>query len=678
MHPNIIDWRITANCNQSCLYCYATDYVDGGITSDAISDEAIIEKILQLGCDIVCISGGEPLLDEGGERAFRIIKALKEQGINIFLSTNGTNYMQLEEKYGISKYLSKLSLPIDGYDYESSKKNGHVGSFQYVKAILEHFNAEFHRGNRIPNIKISTVVTRNNINTYEYWENLCKFINSYPIVKLWKIYDFVPENRGKTNKEQLSYTQDKFDMLSAKIAKLEAQYSIPIEKVIRNSRSQIYFIIRPDGGVVIPKDKDDETEELVIGNLLSDSTQEILTRWCENIKSEICTLYSNGRTIPDGRRYYEAPISRAILEEIAKDENKNNLYSVEKVIKIVSQCLNTSEQEIRTTLNSLTFGRNPIIREIIPIINLPKLGLQDFLINLVFNEAAGFTADEIADAICSNPSVGWCAHYKLLSTKETDDESRLDSKIVFRISIFASNVHECNNQLNVILAPIRSAYMSKSIDYVPEQYVAYDRALTIEKDLLDGRHIAYNQQDELKLSRQEETTLVAMSTFRCANGLCFENLLARLQSDEFSRDWRGRNVSAQLHDAIDSLRMKQIINMFQLVTNDKKRGYNTFLVIYDLHPIHGESEQELVESFKQYVEGISGVTHYNVLNLGDWNIDVEIRVRSRGEFAQIISKIDEKFGNEIWKKQYMELINEFRFTLLIPVVVEAIKRIGGK
>lgn len=678
MRPKIIDWRITANCNQHCSYCYATDYADSGITYDAGKEKKIIDKISQIGCEAVCISGGEPLLDENGERAFRIIKVLKEKGINIFLSTNGTNFLRLEEKYGISRYLSKLSLPLDGYDDESSKENGHAGSFQYVKAILEHLNTEFHSGKRIPNIKVSTVVTRNNINNNDYWENLCKFINSYPIIKLWKIYDFVPENRGKANREKLSYSSEEFDRLSAEIGKLETSYSIPIEKIRRNSRSQVYFIVRPDGSVIVPIDRYDETDELVIGSLLSNSTEEILSNWSANIKSEICSLYSDGRTIPDESRYHEGKITRVILEEIAKEENKNNLFSIETIIKCVSLSLHKSEQEVRDTLNSLMLGENPVIKEIIPIINLPKLGLQDFLINLVFNEAAGFTAEQIADVICSNPSVGWCARYKILDPKDADKESDYNNKIVFRISIFAPSFHDCNNYLNVIIAPIRSAYVSKSIDYVPEQYVAYDRALNIEKELLDGRHIAFLQQAGLRLSRQEETALIAMSAFRCANKLCFENLLIRLQNDEFSRDWKGKNITTQLRSVIDSLREKQIINMFQLVTNDKKRGYYTFLVIYDLHPMRGESEQELISNFKQYIESISGVTHYNVLNLSDWDIDVEIRVRTRGELSQIISKIDEKFGEEIRDKQYMELIKEYRFTLLIPVVIDAIKRIGGK
>ena len=678
MIPQIVDWRITANCNQNCLYCYATDYADGGIISNVVNDEKIIEKILQIGCEAVCISGGEPLLDEGGERAFRIIKALKEQGLKIFLSTNGTNFLRLEEKYEISRYLSKLSLPIDGYDEESSKKNGHAESFRYVKEILEHFNKTFHSGHSIPNIKVSTVVTRNNINDGEYWNNLCDFINYYPIIKLWKIYDFVPENRGKTNKDKLAYTSDEFDTLSTEIGKLETKYSIPIEKVRRNSRNQIYFIIRPDGSVVIPKDNYDETDELTIGHLLKNSTEEILTEWSAKIKPEICALYSDGRIVPEGARCYEAPVMRAILEEIAKEENKNNLYSIEKVINYVSHSLNKSEQEIRNALNSLTFGDNPIIREIIPLINLSGLGLQVYLISLIFNGNAGFTADQIARVICNNSAVGWCAHYKFLKAN-TENEHDDNSKIVFRISIFASCNQECSNSLNEILDPIRSAFISKSIDYVPEKYVAYDRIISKEKnELLDGRLIQYHTpQERLHLSKQEETTLIAMSSFSCTNFLNFESVLAKLQND-FSRDWRGKNLSSQLHKTIDSLRMKQIINMFQLVTDDKQRGYNTYLVIYDLHPIYGEREQELISNFEEYAKNLSGATHVNILNAGDWDVDVEIRVKTKGEFTQIVSKIDEKFNGEIRDKQYMELIKEYKFTFLIPIVVDAIKRAGGK
>lgn len=161
MKPDIIDWRITASCNQSCAYCYATDYKNGAMSCNVADDEKIIKKITEIGCDTVCISGGEPLIDDNGNRAYQIIKKLKDNGLNIFLSTNGTNYMELEKRYNIGSLLSKLSMPLDGYDKESSKINGRgEDSFECVKDILDKFQISYNNGERIPTIKVSTVITK--------------------------------------------------------------------------------------------------------------------------------------------------------------------------------------------------------------------------------------------------------------------------------------------------------------------------------------------------------------------------------------------------------------------------------------------------------------------------------------------------------------------------------------
>jgi organic radical activating enzyme len=99
MKLSIIDWRITSKCNNNCEFCYGNK----GINTTQNFDK-IIENIKKSGCEAVCITGGEPLLED---KVYYILEKLHNLGISIYLSTNGTNYMLNKNK--IEPYISKLS-----------------------------------------------------------------------------------------------------------------------------------------------------------------------------------------------------------------------------------------------------------------------------------------------------------------------------------------------------------------------------------------------------------------------------------------------------------------------------------------------------------------------------------------------------------------------------------------
>lgn len=81
--PKIIDWRITSTCNCLCSYCYASEVID---SVSKKNENIILKKICDSECEIVCISGGEPLLDY--TRVINIIKMLKKYNKKIFLLCN--------------------------------------------------------------------------------------------------------------------------------------------------------------------------------------------------------------------------------------------------------------------------------------------------------------------------------------------------------------------------------------------------------------------------------------------------------------------------------------------------------------------------------------------------------------------------------------------------------------
>lgn len=265
----IIDWRITSYCNDNCHYCYASDWF-GELTRKDIF--LLVEKIVESGCKRVCISGGEPLLCQC---TLDVIKELYISDISVYLSTNGTNYM--EQRKFIEPYITKLSLPLDGFDESSNAINGRKPSgFNDVIEILELYKAVEHKFA----IKIGTVLTKKNL-TKKHFFNMYDILKNYP-VDMWKIYEFIPEERGIKNEREL---QIKFNELEVFLSSINDILNSNIINVIftkRKSRNSAYFIIRPDGKVIIPVDRKNVNEK-VLGNLLTESLKDILKKWYKYI-----------------------------------------------------------------------------------------------------------------------------------------------------------------------------------------------------------------------------------------------------------------------------------------------------------------------------------------------------------------------------------------------------------
>lgn len=76
----------TAGCNLSCTWCdtgYAADINDG--VEMTIGE--VMQKVRELGADLVEITGGEPLLQE---ESIELMRLLCDSGARVMLETNGT------------------------------------------------------------------------------------------------------------------------------------------------------------------------------------------------------------------------------------------------------------------------------------------------------------------------------------------------------------------------------------------------------------------------------------------------------------------------------------------------------------------------------------------------------------------------------------------------------------
>ena len=98
-------------CNLKCDYCDTTYAYEEG---EELNIEAIMEQVEKLNNNYVCLTGGEPLLQEDVQQ---LINELTNYGYQISIETNGTvalDQFNLEEV----KVVMDLKLPSSG-EYRS-------------------------------------------------------------------------------------------------------------------------------------------------------------------------------------------------------------------------------------------------------------------------------------------------------------------------------------------------------------------------------------------------------------------------------------------------------------------------------------------------------------------------------------------------------------------------------
>ena len=106
--------RLTG-CNLRCLYCDTTYAYDEG---SAMSLNEIITRVNGYGCRNVCITGGEPLLNE---HVSNLIKLLKKNLFTVFIETNGSQNIDILPK-GIVRIVD-IKCPGSGMEQEMDWKN---------------------------------------------------------------------------------------------------------------------------------------------------------------------------------------------------------------------------------------------------------------------------------------------------------------------------------------------------------------------------------------------------------------------------------------------------------------------------------------------------------------------------------------------------------------------------
>ncbi|MHB0976606.1 MAG: 7-carboxy-7-deazaguanine synthase QueE [Candidatus Aquicultorales bacterium] len=78
-----------AGCNLRCSFC-DTEYAREGGSETSVKD--ILKEAVELGSGWVCLTGGEPFMQEIGD----LVEGLKTQGFFVQIETNGTLFQPIE------------------------------------------------------------------------------------------------------------------------------------------------------------------------------------------------------------------------------------------------------------------------------------------------------------------------------------------------------------------------------------------------------------------------------------------------------------------------------------------------------------------------------------------------------------------------------------------------------
>jgi len=181
--------HITNLCNLKCRHCYAaaSEKLNNELTLEEIKD--IVDQLVEMDINYITVSGGEPFERED---VFEIIRYIREKGIHVMITSNGTLITQ-ETIDELKKYdIDSIQISIDSHIPEINDEfRGVKGAFE--KAV---------RGIKLckeNGIKVSIMSTLSKINR-DNIDNLIEFADSLG-VDGFAMERFVPEGRGENEKE---------------------------------------------------------------------------------------------------------------------------------------------------------------------------------------------------------------------------------------------------------------------------------------------------------------------------------------------------------------------------------------------------------------------------------------------------------------------------------------------
>lgn len=244
-----INFCVSNKCFLNCLGCYNNFSCEKDLKLSKLF--AFMKHARLNGVTRITFSGGDPFAKKDFKK---ILKYAKKLGFIINIDTVGTTLIKDANIFGTDRKISMIKsvkclkginmmgIPIDG------STNEIIETFRYGRENLLEEQMEIVNKAALYNIPvcINTVLHRQN---FEDLNNIFQLISSFPNIKKWQIFQFMPIGpKGSLNAKQFYVSDEDFFQVKKRIQEIN---KTDIEIVFKGGteRSYNYMLISSSGEV---------------------------------------------------------------------------------------------------------------------------------------------------------------------------------------------------------------------------------------------------------------------------------------------------------------------------------------------------------------------------------------------------------------------------------------------
>jgi len=268
-NPLFLNWNYTYQCNFECIHCYTRTGELGLEELTTEQYEQIVEKIIAAHVFQVNLGGGEPLMRSD---CLHIIKILNAGGVKVNLSTNG---WLLDDNMCLELFQSEVNAVFLSLDHSIASIHDKIrnrrGSYdRAIDAIKKLIKSKI-------NVKISTVITKKNIDTLGDLICLAQELGTNGV----DLKRFRPQGNGRINCNELQLTSEEENSLfklvsvwkSHNAIAVNLSYSeVPIEGIDKGCPcGRTSIALKPNGDIAPCV-----YSSVIVGNILID---DLATVW---------------------------------------------------------------------------------------------------------------------------------------------------------------------------------------------------------------------------------------------------------------------------------------------------------------------------------------------------------------------------------------------------------------
>ncbi|MEU3572875.1 radical SAM protein [Kitasatospora sp. NPDC036755] len=256
-----VNWSINNRCPMSCQGCYnpfAAEQID---LSQA---ELIIGKLAAHGTTDLVLAGGDPLL---WPPIFDVVDRAVAAGLKVGLDTTG--YTLTAGKLDRLRGLSSLRLPLDAVTADVQRAFRRSPDAKLLDALLESLALCDAEG--FDRVRVHTVASAENLHQLP---ELAAEVMSHPSVAQWVVFQWWGRRASPAVVRRLGVAVEE---VRAVLEGIRREYpGREIHLAESSERELLNWMIQSSGQVVTFGSGAEE--EFILGNLLTDEVEEILTR----------------------------------------------------------------------------------------------------------------------------------------------------------------------------------------------------------------------------------------------------------------------------------------------------------------------------------------------------------------------------------------------------------------